>query len=213
MKIFVAAGIPRSGSTWLYNAMRLILREKYAILYSAWIDDRDAAAEANADASLIKIHAINADLADQASVIMTCHRDPRDIAVSLQAMGWFRNRTNALARMQEFRAYHEFWSPRSAIDLSYAQIVNDDEASLRRIAQALDVNFTDDKLASLAATLRNTPNNRDPDAKHDPEFLTHANHRNDGRDGRWKDQLDPKVARAIETQHRDWIRRLGYACD
>ncbi len=48
---------------------------------------------------------------------------------------------------------------------------------------------------------------------HDPECLTHASHRNDGRDGRWKDQLAPSVIRSMLREHHDWIERPGYSCD
>lgn len=213
MPIHVCAGIPRSGSTWLYNAMRLVMQARHAPVYSTWIGDRDRALESEASATLIKIHTRNDQLADEADIILTCHRDPRDIIASMMSMGWIGERYTVEFRLRFCREAHEYWSPRSAIDFAYTEIVEEDEQCLRRIADALGVALDEAEISDIAVALRETPNNRQADAKHDPEFLTHVNHRNDGRDGRWRDQLPPAVIQSILSEHRDWIEGLGYACD
>lgn len=212
--IYVCAGITHSGSTWLFNAMRLVLERRYRNVYSTWIGDRNPAVEESADVTLIKVHNQNDKLANEADVILTSHRDPRDIIASmLSAGGSISDRHTALWLLQNCRSAYEFWAPLSEIDFAYMDIIHNDEECVRRIAVALNVELSEATIQRIVKELRHIPNNRYPDEKHDPEFLTHVNHHTDGRDGLWKDQLPAAVVQSTLSEHRDWIEKLGYSID
>lgn len=210
MPLFLCAGTPRSGSTWLYNAMRCILARRFPDLYACWVGDFDRDRAAAAGAVLVKLHANDDDLARKADVILTCHRDLRDVAASSQSMGWASDDSQLLDLIRNWRSFHEYWSSRSQIDLVYSDIMERPEEALRAVAAALDVHFEDREFSGFAKLLGDTPNNRDDNSIHDQEFLTHRNHRNDGRDGRWRDQLSEALGAAITEEHREWLIRMGY---
>lgn len=210
MPLFLCAGTPRSGSTWLYNAMRLILTRRFASLYSCWIGELDQEKSKNAQAILIKLHGIDEDHAQTADVILTCHRDLRDVAASFQSMGWAADPQQLLSQIRNCRSFHEYWSPRAQLDLPYGVIMRSPATVLLAIAKELRVDLNEREAMDLARTLEATPNNRDEAAIHDHEYLTHTNHRNDGREGRWKDQLDNSIAEAISEEHRLWLVDRGF---
>ena len=68
----------------------------------------------------------------------------------------------------------------------------------------------DSKISSIVENLNENPNNRDAGAIHDREFLTHQNHRNDGRAGRWRGQISESLEELIDVENRDWLSRMGY---
>lgn len=211
MPLYLCAGTPRSGSTWLYNAMRLLLLRKFpGQLYACWIGELDRTRAAKAEAILIKLHESDDDLAQRADAILTCHRDLRDLAASISSMGWASDERHLLDHIRSFRQYHEYWSARADIDLSYADIKDHPERAVRAVAAALHADTGNEDIREIAKTLDATPNNRDPLSIHDSEYLTHKNHRNDGRSGRWRHQLSKELAFAITEEHRDWLIRMKY---
>jgi len=80
MKI-VIAGIYRSGSTWLYNAVRLLMKsEGYNVkgYFKGWGIDP------NYDVHIIKTHAFYKDLASEADFVITSYRNHKAIALSMK---------------------------------------------------------------------------------------------------------------------------------
>lgn len=195
-EMFISAGMPRSGSTWLFNVARLLL-ERQEPITSGWIDDLEQPLPKRV---LVKVHMPNDALG---GTILTCHRDLRDVAASVQAMGWAEGRA-LLDWVMNARLAYDYWSARAALDLSYERIIGEPEASGRALAAALGVPFEIGVLE--AADLPSPTDHRDPITN------LHPNHRNDGRAGRWRDQLDPELARAIGAQHQRWLRAHNYAC-
>ena len=82
--IYVCAGMYRSGSTWLHNAVRLILARAGAPgLAAGWIANKDFLL--THETSVVKVHAFEEDLAGrEGAIVLTSHRDLRDIMASLQ---------------------------------------------------------------------------------------------------------------------------------
>src|SRR5262245_49638153 len=81
--IYVCAGMYRSGSTWLYNAVRLILaKAEVPGLAAGWIAEKDTLLKHKNP--VVKTHAFDADLAAcETAVVLTSHRDLRDVLASL----------------------------------------------------------------------------------------------------------------------------------
>ena len=210
MTTYVCAGIARSGSTWLYNAMRVLLLRRYPGLCAGWVGDLEESDTTTAPAVLVKLHEPDETFLGAGRIILTCHRDLRDIAASVQSMGWARDEAELLHYVANARTAHEFWLPHAAADLSYAEIIDTPREALRRVADAVSVPVPAATIEDLAAGLAAIPNNRAAGTPHDPEYLTHSNHRNDGRAGRWRDTLPAHLAREIAERHHDWLARMGY---
>lgn len=213
--IFLSAGIPRSGSTWLFNALRLLLKKNYPGLYSCWIDEYDDAKGANADAVLIKLHIPHAEFASKARAIFTSNRDLRDIAISMSQAGWIENKQQWLEWVSGAREQHEYWQPISQLDLRYDDIVNKPAKCLRDISAVL---FPEKKKGSfqevrnkfLAMRLNRLSEASSSSIIQHEITLLHKDHRKAGGKSRWKTDLQSDIADEISKCHADWLERMGY---
>ncbi len=206
MRVILAAGTSRSGSTWVFNVARLILRNQDPTLKAAWISDYVPGSETSA---LLKIHDPDAQWSERAEKILTCHRDLRDIIVSLHDIGWVNKEDKAavLANAKAAREAHEYWSARSDINLSYDEIINHPQTSARRIARACGIFIDQNTTAQIVCKVDDLI---DGSTSYNPENLLHPNHRRDGRIGRWIGDLNADTAEAIVAENRDWFVRFGY---
>ena len=85
-KIVLCTGMPRSGSTWLFNAVRLLLQSEAAEVCSYWKGDFDALKFLRSAGPekilLLKIHRHSPVLEKKAAVIFYSIRDIRDVIAS-----------------------------------------------------------------------------------------------------------------------------------
>lgn len=210
MPLIVSAGMPRSGSTWLFNAIRFLLNRSDQPLLACWIDERNEETERHARNVLIKIHSPSEALASQAEAIFTSHRDLRDVALSAHEMGWAPEPTAMMEVASAARAAHDFWAPRSKLDLNYGDIISRPVRCVKSIAAALDTATDDAEAQSIVDAIARLASSRAKDEGHDQVSLLHHGHRIDGRAGRWIGKLDIEVARAIEEANKDWLTRYGF---
>ena len=89
-KLITCAGMERAGSTWLFNATRLLLMSSNKYVYGFWIDDFNFAKfmlKAKLKSHLLlKTHKYIDSLEKHSSIILTSIRDLRDVATSLARM-------------------------------------------------------------------------------------------------------------------------------
>jgi len=193
--IYVCAGMYRSGSTWLYNAARHILQHASAPdLAAGWITEKDAIlGHQNA---LIKIHSYDPDLAARADVVLTSHRDLRDVAASM------------------FRKFKLEFST-GPNDLHYERLLVSKMDELRKVAAVLKL-----PPAAVAALPLETilseiegeqfTEGRSTEQRFDAVNLMHENHVTDGRHGSWEGFVPDELIRAIEAEFANWMCEKGY---
>ncbi|MEM9155856.1 MAG: hypothetical protein AAGB13_12620, partial [Cyanobacteria bacterium P01_F01_bin.33] len=105
--VILCAGMKRSGSTWLYNVLRVLLQEHTTYqVYGAWVSDYDA--KNLAPIHLIKVHGFNSQLLDYSDLVFTSRRDIRDVIASLIRKGWIEP-SNALSAVSEIIENHARW--------------------------------------------------------------------------------------------------------
>jgi hypothetical protein len=209
-RLIISAGPMRSGSTWLFNAARLLLSSHEDNLYSEWVQDLDPARMAAASTVLIKLHGPEDSLATQADVILTCHRDLRDVAVSLVDVGWtdFEHVPTVVESIQDA---HIFWSARSTLNLAYSDMVSRPAESVTEVAYALSLLVESETAVRIAGQLDRLEADCLSERGHDFVSLLHKNHRRDGRAGRWREsQLPQDTAAEIVTRCSEWMLRYGY---
>jgi hypothetical protein len=211
-RVIVAAGMSRSGSTWQFNALRLLLESSGESVYSFWIDDWDSEKARPARILLVKIHQISPALAQAAWCCFTCHRDLRDVAMSsadlAQADGY---EVDVVALTREIREAHEFWARQSALDAPYARIVTDPESVLERMAAWLGIPITEVEAQRLCQTLTAlSDGDVPPGNSHNPLTLLHQQHFFDGRPGRYRGALDDAVEQRIREENGAWLSEHGY---
>jgi len=209
--IYVCAGMYRSGSTWLYNAARLILRDAGTPgLAAGWIAEKERLVRA--PNALIKIHAFDAELASRKPIVLTSHRDLRDIAASLQRQF---HREFSLDPLRESVADHAEWARVAAFDLRYEDLLCDMKGQLERVAGALRLPAAALAALPFDAIEREIESERFDESRataerYDAVTLLHDGHITDGRHGSWQTTLPPAAVTAIEREFRPWLAARGY---
>ncbi len=192
----LTAGTGRSGSTWLHNAVVALLMQKHAV-YGAWVDRWNDGEAAEADALVLKVHAPTQIGAFQPDIIVTCHRDLRDAALSLRDYQNLNSDAEILGAVAWARSSHDHFNAVADLDVAYEDMVTDPTGVLAGLARVLGVADPDLDYARLAVE------------SWEP-LSGDAKHRFDGRPGRWREQMTPGLLNAIEAKHGDWLTRFGY---
>ncbi len=129
-ELVIAAGMPRSASTWLYNVIRLALDSdpRHTGNFNAgWVGDW--ADIEQRDCMLMKVHDFNAVHSDAAKAVLYSYRDVRDAVASQY------RKFGSVASMDLVGRYiemHEQWMPRTDYAMRYETMLNGREAILRQ---------------------------------------------------------------------------------
>ncbi len=205
----IAAGAYRSGSTWLYNALRLAFElageEVYGRFYDGTYDPENPAR-----IHVVKVHRFEDEVLEVARVLFTSIRDPRDIAASGVRRGLISAAADDVEEFVEeavLRGY-ERWRPHAAVVLRYEQLADGGELGyLGRILEALEplgvTGVTPEALHARLEALR-------PGSTYDRETLLWPNHITDGRVHGYQHTLGRDAITRIESRFGDWMYANGY---
>ena len=201
----------RSGSTWLYNAVRLLAKHaRVSGLAAGWITDRKKLlAHKN---TVIKIHEFDAALASPKNVILTSHRDLRDVAASLSRIFKMVFSIDALRATV---AAHDKWSRVADFELHYEDLLGDQMRELQRLARALRLPDAVVRRIDLPQVLEELSREkfteeRSTRQRFDSVNLLHDGHITDGRHGSWEGILSAEAVGSIEREFRPWLEKRGY---
>lgn len=179
--VVVVAGVPRSGSTWLYNAARLICEASELDLLACWVADYDKSAKQDADVHLIKLH--NEDqLSFPYHRLLTTRRDLDERLASLLRIGWIESTPEAILNAAKGHAsLHAYWAERSDLEISYDEIEHAPIAALEKICDVLDMPLSHSDKACISASLAalKAPEAASGPHAHDATTLLHPDHRSD----------------------------------
>ncbi|MFN3955451.1 MAG: hypothetical protein ACK4LQ_13445 [Pararhodobacter sp.] len=170
----VIAGVPRSGSTWLFNATRLLIEASGSTLHSAWVADYRPADHAEADFHLVKLHQ-PAELSFACHCLLTTRRDAVSQLASLLRMGWLAPDGEVIrTRACELRGLYEFWAARSDLEIAYDQICDQPELALQRVQAQIGLGSRGTDLSRVFDGLNRL---KPPDTgRYDPLTLLHPGH-------------------------------------
>ena len=159
----VVCGMSRSGSTWLFNAARLLLNWP-----GYWCDDW-----AERDRCVVKVHnwlPYGPTLVRRASVILGSKRNLDEITRSMARMGWKRPTVDILAVYQN-------WVPYVNYEMDYKQLLDNPAGVIRVVAAVLDVvEYDCMTIIAQLDQLRYDPNN-DDGRGWDTVTMMHPKHR------------------------------------
>lgn len=205
-RLILAAGMQRSGSTWLYNAARLILEDNCPEdeRWAGWVGHFDAnVARAN---SLLKVHDFDYALADMADVTLYCYRDIRDVIASASRV-W--NTVPSFEMAETLVDQFAHWMEVQDLVIRYDEILSQPDQVIGKIARTLgydvDCRHVMQRLAGLSY---DSPGPRD--AVQHAVNLYHPGHVTDGGHGTWSPYVDGDLIRRIEEHFADWFNRYSY---
>lgn len=199
-KVIYADSMPRSGSTLIFNALRLLLEsDPECDLQSAWV--RQARSLPRANTYLIKIHGMNVIDAWRASKIVYSYRDPRVALVSMcRKFGGEPTIGSVRIWMRDFA----FAQERADILIRYETMMKDVAATVEDLANLLGIEADAEKMADdLAKTLKS---GSAPDQK----TLLHGDHATGTKDDDWRDYLPEELKAQISAEFGPWLEKHGY---
>jgi hypothetical protein len=173
--IIVIAGVPRSGSTWLFNATRLVLEKTSAKVYAAWYEDYAQNMQTEYDFHVVKLHRPD-QLTFQYDYLLTTRRELVQQLGSLIRMNWLSDDPVQIRQKAEYlQSLFVFWENYSNLCIEYQNIVADPEAAISQIGSLLDKTLTTREVSKIADDLEVL---QVPNGKHyDPKTLLHPNHK------------------------------------
>lgn len=209
--LIVACGMPRAGSTWLYNAVRLLMIASGKSVYSCWINDFDINAATRAEVVVVKIHDKSDALSRRARKILTCHRDLRDVARSAVDMEFVPSENVVVPYLRDCIEVHAFWVAKAHMDIRYEGINENAEGLIGEMMEVLGVVPSAAACGGIARSLARLESPAEVGAEgHDSTTLMHVRHRLDGRWGSWEGALGAHTVAAISVEFGEWLSRYGY---
>lgn len=199
-KNYVIAGMPRTGSTLLYNLIRLMLKYKYdnvnGMFYKKWNKDLN-------NINVVKIHEFNKELHDNATLIFTSVRDLRD------AMASFIRYKNMISSFDLFidwceimTDWYEVWKDSSNYEFVYEDYIKDKNKIIFEIANLLEINITIDDINILLSDIDNLKGSIYNQKT--VNLLSIINHRTNGKINSYKSTLTKKQIDYIENNYKKY---------
>jgi len=200
--LVLAAGMPRSGSTLLYNIVRLCLVQLHGEkLLAGWISDIRRSPVR--PVCLVKTHQIGL-LYLRASRIFYSYRDVRDALVSSQrkfglvpaielCRTWIKEDATARKHASAVFRYEEFTVNQSA--------------AIERVASVLGI---DVDVSAVLESIPGTSTDRSATTGYDKQTLQHGGHATETGTGAWRTELDRRLLDSINDNFGWWIDQNGY---
>jgi hypothetical protein len=229
------SGMHRSGSTVQYQiAAHLVEQagrgERVTFHRPEAFGEVRAAHDARHRMLVFKAHglsdAIRDELRDRGGIVITAHRDIRDVVVSaMRKNNWTFRHIWRIGRLQHWTTRFEEWAMVPGAMVSrYDRLSADLPGETRRIAGMLGIPLAAgdaDRIAADYAADRQRARTvavqevrqRGEAVKYDPHSLLHHNHIASGAVGGYRTVLRAAEIRAIEDACGAWMARWGYAPD
>lgn len=209
MTLYVVAGMHRSGSTWMFNTVRLALMMAGRDVYATTAEppalyDKDNPAPFH----VVKTHAYRSSLARDAAYVMSSKRDLRDIAASMVRLGKLPNEPEPLLDFLQGEVKRlDQWRTYARLVGTYEEMIRDKVEYTRLLLRGLDI-AGGATLVSREVEALQVPSR---EAKtYDPVTLLTPGHITDGCAGGYKDTLSQEVVEAIEGRFMYWLEQEGY---
>jgi len=175
-RVVIIAGIYRSGSTWLYNAVRLLLKDAGFSVYNSFGDNYDDSKDG--DYHLVKIHKYDKDLMLKGDYILTSYRSLKGIVGSMKRMKLinqdprFINGTRA-NNINRYILDLLKWNMNSDYMMLYGELINHPARVLKNIVETLRIKEPDE----YNRIIKELNNLKIPDQGFDPITFYHKGHR------------------------------------
>ncbi len=199
----LAAGMRRAGSMWLYNVARTLCAAKGET--HAVVQDRYAY-KPGILVPVVKVHKFQEAFLFGADVILTSHRDLRDVAASAFMRGLCKRTLYAAITflMRTVLDEYEQWAPYAIYDMRYEDMASDRLACVKQLAKVLDCADIDTTVVCRQVDAMPVGSAGDAEALVQPPKFE------DARQGIYKEILDTDTIAAINAVFKKWQKQHGY---
>ena len=207
MPLIVVAGMRHSGSTALFNIVRLALLKaevKFVSGYAeneSWYGNRDKGDVVK----LIKVHEFRDDIAYTNGFVFTTRRDLRDTVASAVRRG-FRTVSDmgGAAKYARYnRTLHDIWMPHSNYVFIYEQFMQRPLSVIESMLDRLGLNrfWAQEILAELVSL---------PTDKYKETLLSPTHVTDPERQMSFRDTLSDEIIQEIDNDNTIWLAQYGY---
>lgn len=205
MKTIICAGIPRSGSTWLYNAVRMIHHNAGIQYQAGWIGEYQRGG--NAPVHIIKVHEPTSRFVGTQTIVLTTRRDLRSIARSLLRMGWAHTCDDTMSALARACEMHAYWNSRTSYEIAYEELLGNQALHIEAIARICGISMSRKGAMDIAEAVDGLV--EPSSGGYDRETLLHPRHCSDKGDGPWGSLAGALVSR-IDRECGCWQTAWGY---
>ncbi len=207
-RLILAAGMRRSGSTWLYNVARLLLLRHTpdpSDVSAGWIDD--LCDKERKLINLWKLHPYDQEVVNQAQTVLYCYRDIRDVIASLQRKFGIKPTIDvATELLTEF----DRWVACADVVLKFEHMLTHQEESIVAVAHALGIRDADKHWVEAAGSNLEFDSDGAKNERYNMENLYHRDHFTHGGTKTWSGQIPDEIIGSIEREHETWFVQHGY---
>ncbi len=203
--VILVAGMRHSGSTALFNIIRLGI-EKSGYKYVSGYSEHDYLASKIRQSGcigLIKTHEFRDDLLGMADVIFTSRRDLRDTVASAVRRDFHlvKKMGNSVEYAKYNRSIYDSWASKSDFEFVYEQFIINPNKSIEEILGflGLDKNFT----KSICGEVLNLPKNN-----YKTTLLSETHITNPEHNMSYKDTLSEEAVSMINANHYLWLKQF-----
>ena len=206
-KLLVIGGMRHSGSTALFNIVRLAF-EKSGRPYFSGYSEREETMDRlhNSDLpGVIKTHELRGDILHMAGQILTSQRDLRDSVASAARRNFplYVKMGSAEEYAKHNRALYEMWARHSDFEFVYESFIESPLAIVRDVLAATD--FDESLAEEITAEVLCLPTDQYDITLLSPQHITDPSHQ-----VRYHNTLTEQQITAIQSQHFDWLSEHGY---
>lgn len=202
-KLIIASGMPRSGSTLLYNITRLCLEEKYkSSIHAGYINEFSHFPKASV--YLLKTHNVSLFLRLRASMIFYSYRDIRDALVSSQRKF---NKEPSIELCRSWIEEYKIAKKHATSLFKYEDFTKNVEEAIFIISKNIGVEI------DAREILKKTPKvwlDKRNNLYHDKKTLLHGGHSTGTKRGAWKTNLSQEMQEEIIQEFAWWLHENNY---
>jgi hypothetical protein len=200
--LVASAGMPRSGSTLLFNILREILATKWnSRLSSGW--EGDFLSMPTGSAYLIKTHRLSRLYHLRAKYCFYTYRDVRVAAVSdLRKFG----RQISLESVREVINQYEIAKKLCNRIIKYEEFIKDPIPFINDLAHILGINVDPNIIHKKTFALEQPA----PGTGYSKVSLLHSGHCTETKDHEWRQLIDKNLQMKINKEFAWWFNECGY---
>lgn len=206
--LILSAGMPRSGSTWLYNVIRILITDSG--LYSnrirpGWVED--LAEENQFSDALVKLHEYDKKLAAKADFIFYSFRDIRDALASAKRKF---GRQPTLEHVDFLVEEHSKWILIAQYSMKYEDMLTSPQLIINAVATILGIK--DYSVEALMEELNSLSYQSygERNGTYNSLNLFHKDHITSGKISDYQDELSSSLVQQINDRHQVWFEDNGY---
>lgn len=206
-KSILIVGMRHSGSTALFNIVRIALIKKQVKFSSHYSENEQQKKHCNSDDQLrlVKTHEFRDDLIIDAAAILSTRRDIRDTVASASRRKFFllKNLGGAIEYAKYNRALHDIWLPYSDYCFVYEEFISDPITAISAVLAFLGAGDLDPR--EIFEEIRNLPTDQ-----YDTTLLSPSHITDPERKSTFHDNLDSESLVKINSNHAAWLSGYGY---